>query len=190
VEQVEQVAGPLHAQRDPLTSLPVISMTTTISVNSADKSGSAIHGSAENIQQEFAGHFRTSSEGSPRTTSSSGLPPPPEHMGFGSADDTHLPSAMSKGTFLDLRRFSSLPRTPSLTSGPHSVDSRSSRPPSLLSRARPKIRSHWPDAMWCKDIVAKRGAVDRAMGYANKINELAMYDCGLSDWIAATKERG
>lgn len=41
-----------------------------------------------------------------------------------------------------------------------------------------------------KDVLVHRSASDRATGYANKINELAMYDCGLSDWVFAVKHRG
>jgi hypothetical protein len=41
-----------------------------------------------------------------------------------------------------------------------------------------------------REILSKRTGVERAIGYAHKINELAMYDCGLGDWVASMKERG
>jgi hypothetical protein len=40
------------------------------------------------------------------------------------------------------------------------------------------------------DVLHRRSAVERATGYANKINELAMYDCGLGDWVTSMKEKG
>ena len=44
--------------------------------------------------------------------------------------------------------------------------------------------------MRCRDVVSQKTSLERAQGYARKINELAMYDCGLSDWLIAVKERG
>jgi hypothetical protein len=41
-----------------------------------------------------------------------------------------------------------------------------------------------------RDVLAKKTAAERAIGYANKINELALYDCGLGDWVTTVKERG
>jgi hypothetical protein len=41
-----------------------------------------------------------------------------------------------------------------------------------------------------RDVLAKKSSAERAIGYATKINELAMYDCGLGEWLASVKERG
>jgi hypothetical protein len=40
------------------------------------------------------------------------------------------------------------------------------------------------------DVVVKKNALDRSVGYAQKINELYMYDCGLGDWIVETRYKG
>jgi hypothetical protein len=44
--------------------------------------------------------------------------------------------------------------------------------------------------MQFRDVLNKRSAVERATAYANKINELSMYDCGLGDWVTSVKEKG
>jgi hypothetical protein len=36
------------------------------------------------------------------------------------------------------------------------------------------------------DVTTKRSALERSIGYAQKINELYQYDCGLSNWVAHT----
>ncbi|KAI0068894.1 hypothetical protein BV25DRAFT_1817817 [Artomyces pyxidatus] len=110
----------------------------------------------------------------------------------GAGDEGYPSSATSsprKGVLTSLKRFSSLPKTPSIYSESSSPLSRS---PSIYSPPpRPiRIRSKWPDAMWCKDIVVKKNTLDRAIGYALKINELSMYECGLEDWVVSVKERG
>ena len=91
------------------------------------------------------------------------------------------------GVLIDSKRNSSLPRTPSSISPRISIYSRS---PSPASPPKRRIRARSPDAMRFKDVLNKRTALDRAIGYANKINELSMYDCGLGDWVALLKERG
>ena len=87
------------------------------------------------------------------------------------------------GLLTNLKRYSSLPRTPSIKS-PISIFTRSPTPP------RRRIRARSPDAMRFRDILNKRSALERAIGYANKINELSMYDCGLGEWVTSMKERG
>jgi hypothetical protein len=89
-----------------------------------------------------------------------------------------------KGLLSGLKRYSSLPRTPSVRS-PRIGSFRSSSP-----EPRPRIRARSPDAMRFKDVLVKKTAAERAIGYANKINELALYDCGLGDWVVSMKERG
>ncbi|KAH7916153.1 hypothetical protein BJ138DRAFT_996455 [Hygrophoropsis aurantiaca] len=98
---------------------------------------------------------------------------------------------------LNIKRFSSLPRTPSIMSLNRlsSGSKRSSRTPSPsilppIPRSPPvvvKIKSSWPPAMHFAEVVVKKSALERSLGYAHKINELYMYDCGLGDWLWETK---
>lgn len=101
---------------------------------------------------------------------------------------------------LNIKRFSSLPRTPSLMSlnRPSLGSKRSSRTPSpsvVHSMARPKppvqrTKSTHPPAMHFADVTVKRSALERSIGYAHKINELYNCDCGLGDWIVETRYKG
>lgn len=104
-----------------------------------------------------------------------------------------------KNAVTNLKRFSALPRTPSqLSVGTSSHLSHQTRtpspshhsPPPPRREPRPKYRDPWPHALDYKEILGGRNALERSMGYAQKINELAQYECGLSDWIVATKYRG
>ncbi|KAG6334384.1 hypothetical protein ID866_4705 [Astraeus odoratus] len=100
---------------------------------------------------------------------------------------------------LNLKRFSTLPRTPSLMSlNRHSIVTKhSSRTPSpsvnhSIPPARPpmrRIKSASPPAMNFADVLSKKTALERSLGYARKINELYCYDCGLSDWMAEVQHR-
>ncbi|KAI0751305.1 hypothetical protein C8Q80DRAFT_566041 [Daedaleopsis nitida] len=131
---------------------------------------------------------------------------PPKSIRHGSDDEKPsaglAPSAFKALT--NLKRFSSLPRTPSHSSrsskrsmSPDARRSISPPPPSVHVQLPPRRRvipkpkySHtWPPAMDCADVVRLRGAGERARAYAHKINELAMYDCGLREWMA-TQTRG
>lgn len=103
-----------------------------------------------------------------------------------------LSSLSLKGTLLNMKRFSSLPRTPSRASIPSPSSERLESPspsyaPSVVTPIRvvprKRIRAAWPLAMQCYDVVAKKSPLERAMGYAEKINELSMYDCGLAEWV-------
>lgn len=117
---------------------------------------------------------------------------------------------------LALKRFSALPRPPSRLSA-NKVSPRSSVSHDRVSQERSdngasaghgngfapeqqrstpprtkviyvaKIRSRWPDAMNFADVLAKRTSLERSLGYARKINELANYDPGLGDWVTTTK---
>jgi hypothetical protein len=93
------------------------------------------------------------------------------------------------GILTNLKRYSSLPRPPSVKSPRTSVFPRTPSPPPR-SPPKPRIRARSPDAMRFKDILNKKSALERATAYAKKINELSMYDCGLGDWVTTTKERG
>lgn len=101
---------------------------------------------------------------------------------------------------LNIKRFSSLPRTPSLMSlnRPSVGSKRSSGTPSpsvahSMLKPKPPVRrmkSTRPPAMYFADVTVKRSALERSIGYAYKINELYNYDCGLGDWIAETRYKG
>jgi hypothetical protein len=101
------------------------------------------------------------------------------------------------------KRFSALPRTPSLSSGSaqrssngtqYSGTTYSSRTPSPSPRQaqspRPRIKSTNPPAMFCAEIFSYKSSLERCRLYAEKINELYMYDSGLGDWTIETRHRG
>ncbi|KZT13139.1 uncharacterized protein LAESUDRAFT_719458 [Laetiporus sulphureus 93-53] len=100
-----------------------------------------------------------------------------------------------KGALSNLKRFSALPRTPSATSSVAKTPSPPSPPPQRLRtpspppmllpkpRPKPRFKSPWPDAMHCRDVTSRKSALERSVGYAEKINELALYDCGLAEWL-------
>jgi hypothetical protein len=102
-------------------------------------------------------------------------------------EDSPTESKRKGGILTNLKRYSSLPRPPSMRSQSQrmSVFARKSSPP-----PKPRIRARSPDAMRFKDVLNKKSAVERATAYANKINELSMYDCGLGDWVTSMKEKG
>lgn len=52
-----------------------------------------------------------------------------------------------------------------------------------------KIISPWPDAMSFSDVLAKRTPLERSMGYAMKINELYVSDCGLEEFLIEVQYR-
>ncbi|KAG2158916.1 uncharacterized protein EDB93DRAFT_1325021 [Suillus bovinus] len=119
------------------------------------------------------------------------LPPLP-------AKNEPQPSDLRVRSALSIKRFSSLPRTPSQMSPiqPSTEINRSSRTPSpsfvahSVPKALPpvqKIKSAWPPSMHFADVIVKKNALDRSVGYAQKINELYLYDCGLGDWIVETR---
>ncbi|KAI6047098.1 hypothetical protein EDC04DRAFT_2556465 [Pisolithus marmoratus] len=114
--------------------------------------------------------------------------------------------AMENDSYIDTKiknmvhkRFSTLPRTPSLISlNRHSTTSKQSFNSPSLSVNRPtllerppvrRIRSASPSAMHFSDVLAKRTALERSIGYARKVNELYHYDCGLGDWMAEVRHR-
>ena len=57
-----------------------------------------------------------------------------------------------------------------------------SPPPEKSKRLVRKVVG-WPQAMDFQDVLKMRTALDRAAGYAEKINELAAEDCGLQAWV-------
>ncbi|KAI9063380.1 hypothetical protein FKP32DRAFT_1592440 [Trametes sanguinea] len=149
--------------------------------------------------------FVSGTSSSSSSSGSSRLPiPPPKNTKGGSDDEkqqglgTLAPSSF-RATLTNLKRFSSLPRTPSRSSrsSKHSTSPsptpdprRSFSPPPQhvvpIRRVipRPTLVSSWPPAMNTRDITILRSPRERAKAYAEKINELAMYDCGLREWMA------
>ncbi|KAJ3795181.1 hypothetical protein GGU11DRAFT_245774 [Lentinula aff. detonsa] len=47
-----------------------------------------------------------------------------------------------------------------------------------------------PAAMFCSEVTAKRNASERCVLYAQKINELWMFDCGLEEWMEKMRHGG
>ncbi|KAI0265127.1 hypothetical protein BC834DRAFT_195885 [Gloeopeniophorella convolvens] len=155
-------------------------------------------------ERSWAGSVQESHESGPASSESSGraafedarsTPGLPRHGLNASipsikevAPDDSPPQAAPRGVLTNLKRYSSLPRTPSVRSATRST--LVSRSPSPEPPPRPRIRARSPDALRFRDVLMKRTALERALGYAQKINELAQYDCGLGDWVVATKERG
>lgn len=117
-----------------------------------------------------------------------------------SSTPRHLRSTLTA----NLKRFSSLPRTPSrrsekrLSGGSRSSTSTLPPPPEVpepseLSHSPApfqKIISPWPSAMFYAEILSKKSALERSQGYAAKINELYIHDCGLGEFLVDTQHRG
>jgi len=161
-----------------------------------------------------------SSTPSPSESSPTPTPPPKSNKGSPAKGDERPPvlplasgsgsgsssSNPLKGALSNWKRFSALPRTPSGASSiaksksPSPQHSRTPSPQVITSshelpeiprpRPRPRIKVAWPDAMQCRDVIVKQSSVERSRGYADKINELAMYDCGLTEWVQARKPHG
>ncbi|KXN87932.1 hypothetical protein AN958_07942 [Leucoagaricus sp. SymC.cos] len=120
------------------------------------------------------------------------------------------PKSFRNSLTTGLKRFSSrsLPRTPSISSGGSRRSSVMSKRfstgstihghgrahPQMKSARRRKMVVQWPSAMFCNEIHAvgkkKLSSSERCSIYARKINELYMYDCGLTEWVMETKYRG
>ena len=132
------------------------------------------------------------------------LPESPEHSDSEGASDAPSPPPKSfrNSLTVNLKRLS-LPRTASLSSksarsrrwsgGNTHHSSRTSSPsihrvsPPLLV---PKIKSTNPAALFCHEVHSQRTTSERCLIYATKINELHLYDCGLSEWVVNMKSRG
>lgn len=101
------------------------------------------------------------------------------------AESRNLPAKISTTIFdKDLKRFSTLPQPPS------SISRTPSPSPNPVALPRPKIKSLNPPAMFCAEITSRKSALERCMLYAQKINELYVYDSGLGDWTIETGHRG
>ncbi|KAF9452187.1 hypothetical protein P691DRAFT_795402 [Macrolepiota fuliginosa MF-IS2] len=110
------------------------------------------------------------------------------------------PKSFRNSLTTGLKRLSSrsLPRTPtpspSVYSAPlptptmHGVHGQAQAKP-----VRQKIVMQWPSAMFCNEIHAGRKRLntsERCAIYAQKINELYAYDCGLTEWVLEMRFRG
>ena len=162
----------------------------------------------ERVQRALSPGRGSTISRSPSTSPSMFSPTPPPKSIHGSLEDVPQASGSSgviKGALTNFKRFSALPRTPSVTSARakspeaspqvsprHSKDAPLPAIPAPLRRRvpRPRITAEWPDAMSCRDVVTLRTPLERAAGYANKIYELALYDCGLTDWLQDRRYTG
>ena len=131
-----------------------------------------------------------------RSSSVVPTPYPPTKTGKTSEESKSSSNVNPFKALTNLKRFSALPRAPSFVSTvPSSISLESRTPSPLLKPARKlpphlKSKSPWPAALQYNDVTSKRNPMDRCRGYAGKINELAMYDCGLNEWMVAMKCRG
>ena len=105
------------------------------------------------------------------------------------------PKGFKHNLATNLKRFSSLSRGPSLSSKSRSSQEtrRSPSPRSHYFNPKPrpqfqKVVSMNPAALFCHEVDGQNTTLQRCMIYANKINELYMYDCGLSVWVTQMKE--
>ncbi|KAF8974654.1 hypothetical protein BDZ97DRAFT_1935452 [Flammula alnicola] len=108
------------------------------------------------------------------------------------------PKSFRNSLATNLKRFSALPRTPSLSSrsgrrssGSTRYSSRTPSPSFNLSSHPPfqKIKSTNPAALFCHEVYSQNTTMQRCVIYAAKINELYIHDCGLSEWVVETKSR-
>lgn len=145
---------------------------------------------------------RKSVDMSTRSASRSRSPPIREHV----RSTPSPPPKSFRNSLTNLKRFSTLPRTPSTksstgrsstgrpNSGSNHYSSRTPsptiHPPVPAPHPRQKIKEQYPSAMFCHEIFTHKSAVERCALYANKINELYMYDCGLGDWVLENRLRG
>lgn len=143
--------------------------------------------------------------------SSSSRSPPKQSQEMGDGSPSSSPRQLRSTLGANLKRFSSLPRTPSRRSEKRlSTSSRSSHtssvstvstvpppvpevpvvPPTALTPPPiQKIITPWPAAMFYSEVLAKKTALERSLGYAAKINELYIHDCGLGEFLMDTRSR-
>lgn len=128
--------------------------------------------------------------------------PEPSDSGGGSDAPSPPPKSFRNSLTMNLKRLS-LSRTASLSSksarsrrwsgGNTHHSSRTSSPsihrvspPPLV----PRIKATNPAALFCHEVHSQRTTSERCLIYATKINELHLYDCGLSEWVVNMKSRG
>jgi hypothetical protein len=96
-----------------------------------------------------------------------------------------------------LKRDATLPKIPSHApsvrttfSDLHSTYTSSPPHSPKLRLEHRRIISPNPQAMYFADVLSKKSCLERSVGYAQKINELYLYDTGLGDWLSDVKSRG
>lgn len=114
---------------------------------------------------------------------------PPYSSGSPAINEKPLPSTAVLDK-LNAKRFSALPRAPSVSRGPNLSRGYSRSPSPLPPKRRKRVIEQWPAAMQHRDVLECKTPLERSLGYARKINELAMYDCGLTAWMDVVKARG
>ncbi|KAJ7228932.1 hypothetical protein GGX14DRAFT_415824 [Mycena pura] len=127
-------------------------------------------------------------------------PPAPSQDG---ATPSPPPKSFKTSLTTGLKRFSSLPRTPSPSSKSlaRSSSTRSQLPspsaqvvslpaPTPQMPRRRKIISQYPAALFCGDMRSRKSATERCTLYAQKLNELYVHDSGLSEWLLEVQIRG
>src|SRR6266702_4005810 len=172
------ITQPTNDDRDPTTARPPELRREHSWVSSSNDSSRVSSESGRHAFEDARPDLLQDSNGSPPSTREI-------------APEDGPSSSPRTGVFTTLKMSSSLPRTPSTRfprSARMSIFTRRSSSPE--SPSLPRIRARSPDAMQFKDVLAKKTSLERAIGYANKINELSMYDCGLGDWVVSMKERG
>ncbi|KAI9467271.1 hypothetical protein BJY52DRAFT_1182715 [Lactarius psammicola] len=171
------ITQPTNGDRDPTTARPPELRREHSWVSSSNNSSSVSSESGRHAFEDARPDLLQDSNGSPPSIREI-------------APEDGPSSSPRRGVLTNLKRYSSLPRTPSTRSPRSARMSIFTRSSSPESPSRPRIRARSPDAMQFKDVLAKKTSLERAIGYANKINELSMYDCGLGDWVSSMKERG
>lgn len=174
-----------------------IPASTTIEVPSAAENTPGLHSRQRHgTRQPENNESRSREKTPPSDRGQRDLSPPSSSRSHSSKSSTPNPPPKSpkglKASLSNLKRFSSLPRPPSATSGGSSYGPRTPSPSSVPSLPIPasKIKTSWPAAMQCGDIIGRRTTLDRCAGYAQKINELYLCDCGLADWLMDVKYKG
>lgn len=120
--------------------------------------------------------------------------------GAGSDAPSPPPKSLRNSLTINMKRLS-LSRTASLSSrsarrwsGGNTYYSSRTPSPSIHrvspSPQIPKITSTNPAALFCHEVHSQRTTSERCLIYATKINELYLYDCGLSEWVVNMKSRG
>lgn len=144
-------------------------------------SPSSVSSSPKRYQTQFQRQLSQSPKRSASVSSSTAPSPPPK--------------SFRNNLATNLKRFSSLPRTPSRASRRSSAQysHTSSRTPSPSVQVRSpqrKIIDFNPAAMFCHEVYQQRTPAERCQIYIEKINELYIHDCGLSGWLLEMKHRG
>lgn len=127
--------------------------------------------------------------------------PEPSDSGGGSDAPSPPPKSFRNSLTINLKRLS-LPRTASLSSksarsrrwsGENTHHSSRTSSPSIHRVSPPppvpRIKSTNPAALFCHEVHSQRTTSERCLIYATKINELHLYDCGLSEWVVNMKSR-